>query len=122
MGKGKALDLDDFLGAMRQMQKLGPLKNVLGMMPGVSPAMLKNANVDDKRVKHIEAIVLSMTAKERKDPDVLNGNRRLRIAKGSGRPVQEVNQLLNQFKQMQKMMKSAGKPGARLPFGKGFPG
>ena len=122
VGKGKALDLDDFLGAMRQMQKLGPLKNVLGMMPGVSPAMLKNANVDDKRVKHIEAIVLSMTAKERKDPDVLNGNRRLRIAKGSGRPVQEVNQLLNQFKQMQKMMKSAGKPGARLPFGKGFPG
>ncbi len=122
MGKGKALDLDDFLGAMRQMQKLGPLMNVLGMMPGVSPAMLKNANVDDKRVKHIEAIVLSMTAKERKDPDVLNGNRRLRIAKGSGRPVQEVNQLLNQFKQMQKMMKSAGKPGARLPFGKGFPG
>jgi signal recognition particle subunit SRP54 len=107
---------------MRQMQKMGPLKNVLGMLPGVSPAMLKNANVDDKRMKHVEAIVLSMTAKERRDPDVLNGNRRLRISKGSGRPVQEVNQLLTQFKQMQKMMKSAGKPGARLPFGKGFPG
>jgi signal recognition particle subunit SRP54 len=122
VGKGKALDLEDFLGAMRQMQKMGPLKNVLGMLPGVSPAMLKTANVDDKRLKHIEAIVLSMTPKERKDPDVLNGNRRMRIAKGSGRTVQEVNQLLNQFKQMQKMMKSAGKPGAKLPFGRGFPG
>ena len=122
VGKGKALDLEDFLGAMRQMQKMGPLKNVLGMLPGVSPAMLKTANVDDKRLKHIEAIVLSMTPRERKDPDVLNGNRRMRIAKGSGRTVQEVNQLLNQFKQMQKMMKSAGKPGAKLPFGRGFPG
>jgi signal recognition particle subunit SRP54 len=122
VGKGKSLDLEDFLGAMRQMQKMGPLKNVLGMLPGVSPAMLKGANVDDKRLKHIEAIVLSMTPKERKDPDVLNGNRRMRIAKGSGRTVQEVNQLLNQFKQMQKMMKSAGKPGVKLPFGRGFPG
>jgi len=122
MGKGKALDLDDFLAAMRQMQKMGPLKNVLGMLPGVNPAMLKHANVDDKRLRHVEAIVLSMTTKERKDPDILNGNRRLRISRGSGRPVQEVNQLLTQFKQMQKVMKSAGKPGARLPFGKGFPG
>ncbi len=122
MGKGKALDLDDFLAAMRQMQKMGPIKNVLGMLPGVNPAMLKHANVDDKRLKHVEAIVLSMTAKERKDPDILNGNRRLRISRGSGRPVQEVNQLLTQFKQMQKVMKSAGKPGVKLPFGRGFAG
>jgi signal recognition particle subunit SRP54 len=120
----KGLDLQDFLTAMRQMQKMGPLKNVLGMLPGVNPAMLKSANVDDQRIKHIEAIVLSMTPGERTDPDVMNGSRRLRVAKGSGRTVQEVNQLLNQFKQMQKMMKSGGKPGMRLPFGGmgNFPG
>lgn len=119
----RGLDLQDFLSAMRQMQKLGPLKNVLGMLPGVNPAMLKGANVDEKRLKHVEAIVLSMTPKERANPDVLTGSRRLRIAKGSGRTVQEVNQLLAQFKQMQKVMKVAGKPGMRLPFGRGaFPG
>jgi signal recognition particle subunit SRP54 len=118
----KGLDLQDFLAAMRQMQKMGPLKNVLGMLPGVNPAMLKAANVDDRRLKHVEAIVLSMTPRERADPDSLNGSRRLRIAKGSGRTVQEVNQLLAQFKQMQKFMKVAGKPGAKLPFGRGFPG
>jgi signal recognition particle subunit SRP54 len=114
----KGLDLQDFLTAMRQMQQLGPLKNVLGMLPGVSPQMLKGANLDEKRLKHVEAIVLSMTPAERGDPDKLNGSRRLRIAKGSGRTVQEVNQLVAQFKQMQKLMKSAGKPGMRLPFGK----
>jgi len=114
----KGLDLDDFLAAMRSMQKLGPLKNVLGMLPGVNPAMLQAANLDEKRVKHVEAIVLSMTKKERADPDLLNGSRRLRIAKGSGRPVQEVNQLVAQFNQMKKFMKSAGKPGMKLPFGK----
>jgi signal recognition particle subunit SRP54 len=120
----KSLDLEDFLGAMRQMQKLGPLKNVLGMLPGVNPAMLQGANIDDKRLKHVEAIVLSMTKKERADPDLIDGKRRLRIAKGSGRTVQEVNTLLKQFEQMRKMMKSAGKPGGlRLPFGRGgFPG
>jgi signal recognition particle subunit SRP54 len=118
----KGLDLGDFLTAMKQIQKMGPLKNVLGMLPGVNPAMLSAAKVDDKKMKHVEAIVLSMTARERADPDVVNGSRRMRIAKGSGRTVQEVNQLLSQFKQMQKFMKSAGKPGMRLPMGKGFPG
>jgi signal recognition particle subunit SRP54 len=118
----KGLDLEDFLTAMRQMQKLGPIKNVLGMLPGVNAAMLKSATMDDKRLKHVEAIVLSMTKGERKDPDVMNGSRRMRIAKGSGRTVAEVNQLLSQFKQMQKFMKVAGKPGMKLPFGKGsFP-
>ena len=118
----KGMDLQDFLAAMRQMQKLGPLKNVLGMLPGMNPAMLKAANVDDKRLKHVEAIILSMTPRERTDPDLINGSRRLRISRGSGRPVQEINQLLNQFKQMQKLMKVAGKPGMKLPFGGGFPG
>ena len=111
-GTKKGLDLEDFLSAMRQMQKMGPLKNVLGMLPGVNPAMLQAANVDDHKLRHVEAIVLSMTPGERKDPDKLNGSRRLRIAKGSGRTVQEVNQLVAQFKQMQKFMKIAGKPGA----------
>jgi signal recognition particle subunit SRP54 len=119
----KGLDLQDFLGAMKQMQKMGPLKNVLGMLPGMNPAMLQAAKIDEKKIKHVEAIVLSMTPRERSDPDLLNGQRRLRIAKGSGRPVQEVNQLLAQFKQMQKVMKIAGKTGGRLPFpGRGFPG
>jgi signal recognition particle subunit SRP54 len=107
---------------MKQMQKLGPLKNVLGMLPGVNASMLKGANVSDDRLKHVEAIVLSMTPAERADPELLSGSRRLRIAKGSGRSVQEVNQLLAQFKQMQKVMKVAGKPGAKLPFGPRFPG
>jgi len=117
----KGLDLQDFLTAMKQMQKLGPLKNVLGMLPGVNSAMLKGANLSDDRMKHVEAIVLSMTKEERADPDVMSGSRRLRVAKGSGRSVQEVNQLLSQFKQMQKMMKGAGK-GLKVPFGPRFPG
>ncbi len=122
----KGLDLEDFLGAMRQMQKMGPLKNVLGMLPGMNPAVLQAAKIDDKKLKHVEAIVLSMTPRERSNPDVLNGQRRLRIARGSGRTVQEVNSLISQFKQMQKYMKIAGKTGGaglKLPFGRGgFPG
>jgi len=104
-------DLQDFLGALRQMQKLGPLEGLLGMLPGVDKKMLKNAKVDPKRLKHIEAIILSMTPKERAQPKVLNGSRRARIAKGSGRTVQEVNQLMKQFQQMQKMMKQMRKMG-----------
>jgi len=119
----KGLDLEDFLVSMRQMQKMGPLKNVLGMLPGVNAAALKNANIDDKKLKHVEAIVLSMTPKERKDPDLIDGKRRVRIARGSGRTVQEVNTLLKQFEQMKKMMKMAGKPGGmKMPFGRGFSG
>jgi signal recognition particle GTPase len=118
----KGLDLDDFLRSMKQMQKMGPLKNVLGMLPGVSPAMLKQANVSEDRLKHIEAIILSMTPKERSEPTILNGSRRARIARGSGRTVQEVNKLLSQFKQMRKFMKTMGKSGGKMPFGAGFPG
>ncbi|MGE3527008.1 MAG: signal recognition particle protein [Gemmatimonadales bacterium] len=117
----KGLDLGDFLSAMKQIQKLGPLKNVLGMLPGVNPAMLQNARVDDNRIRHVEAIVLSMTPRERAAPEILNGSRRARIARGAGRPVQEVNQLLSQFKQMQKMMKGGGKGGMRGMM-RGFPG
>jgi signal recognition particle subunit SRP54 len=118
----KGLDLEDFLRSMKQMQKMGPLKNVLGMLPGVSPTMLKQANVSEDRLKHIEAIILSMTPKERSEPTILNGSRRARIARGSGRTVQEVNKLLSQFKQMRKFMKTMGKSGGKMPFGAGFPG
>jgi signal recognition particle subunit SRP54 len=113
----KGLDLEDFLAALRQMRKLGPLKHVLGLLPGVDPARLGGAALDEQRVRHFEAIVLSMTPDERARPELLNGSRRLRIARGSGRPVQEVNQLLAQFRQMQKLMRTgATRPGLRLPF------
>jgi signal recognition particle subunit SRP54 len=115
----EGLDLEDFLTAMRQIEKLGPLEGLLRMMPGVNAKMLKQAKVDPKRMKHIEAIVLSMTPAERKTPSVLNGSRRARVAKGSGRPVSEVNRLLEQFRDMQKMMKRVGQGGRMggLPFG-----
>ncbi len=120
----EGMDLEDFLSAMRQMQKLGPMENLLKMLPGVNSKMLKNANIDPKRMKHIEAIVLSMTPQERKKPEILNGSRRSRIAKGCGRPVSEVNKLLEQFREMQKMMKKMGAGGKgggmpRMPFGGG---
>jgi signal recognition particle subunit SRP54 len=104
----KGMDLEDFLTAMRQIQKMGPLEGLLGMMPGMNSKMLKKAKTDPDRIKHVEAIVLSMTQQERKNPQVLNGSRRIRIARGSGRPVQEINQLLKQFQQMKKMMKGMG--------------
>ena len=100
----RGMDLADFLVALKQMQAMGPIKNVLGMLPGMSAKVLKDVPTDDKRLKHAEAIVLSMTPKERADPKILNGSRRLRIAKGAGRPVQEVNRLLEQFQQMRKLL------------------
>jgi signal recognition particle subunit SRP54 len=111
----EGMDLQDFLTAMKQIQKLGPLEGILKMLPGVNNKMLAGAKVDPKRMKHMEAIILSMTPAERKKPDLMNGSRRLRVAKGCGRPISEVNQLLDQFRQMQKMMKKfAGAPGGRL--------
>ena len=111
----EGMDLSDFLAAMKQIQKLGPMEGILKLLPGVNAKMLKQANTDPKRIKHLEAIVLSMTAEERKKPDILNGSRRARIAKGSGRPISEVNKLLEQFRGMQKMMKGM-KGGGRMQF------
>jgi signal recognition particle subunit SRP54 len=105
VAKEGKFDLEDFLMVTRQLQKLGPLEGLLRMVPGVNTKLLKEAKVDPKRIKHVEAIILSMTREERSKPDILNGSRRLRIAKGSGRTVQEVNRLMEQFKQMQKLMK-----------------
>lgn len=104
--KKEGMDLQDFLSAMKQMEKLGSMQNILKMLPGVNSKMMAQASkVDPKRMKHLEAIVLSMTTEERKKPDLINGSRRARVAKGSGRPVSEVNRLLEQFREMQKMMK-----------------
>ena len=96
--------LEDFLTAMRQVQKMGPLEKVVKMIPGAAKTM-PAGGVDPKRMKHVEAIILSMTPKERRRPEILDGSRRARIAKGSGRSVAEVNRLMKQFKETQKFMK-----------------
>jgi len=129
MGKGK-FTLEDFLTAMRQVQKMGPLDQLLKLIPGAGRLKIPAAQMDPKRMKHVEAIILSMTPQERADPDVLNGSRRKRIALGSGRPVSEVNRLIKQFGEMEKFMKQmkgmmgggggGGFPG--LGGGGGFPG
>ncbi|MGH7540268.1 MAG: signal recognition particle protein, partial [Gemmatimonadota bacterium] len=102
-------DLEDFLRSLQQIQKMGPLKGLLKMLPGVKTGMLDAVEIDPRRIEHIEAIIQSMTPGERKRPQILNGSRRARIARGSGRPVHEVNRLLKQFKEMRKMMKNMGK-------------
>ena len=99
---------DDFLTSYRMLRKMGPLKGVLSLVPGLGK-QLQGIDVDDRELARVEAIVLSMTPQERRMPHVINGQRRLRIAKGSGTTVQQVNQLMNARKQMQKMMKQMGK-------------
>src|SRR5207245_11771971 len=101
----QGMDLADFLVALKQMQAMGPMKQVLGLLPGVNAQALKAVDADDKRLTHVEAIVLPMTPDERAEPSILSGSRRLRIAKGAGRTVQEVNRLLEQFQQMRKLLK-----------------
>ncbi len=103
LGRGR-FTLQDFLVAMRQVQKMGPLDQLLKLMPGM-PRGLSAAHVDQKKLKHIEAIILSMTPDERNRPEILNASRRRRIARGSGRTVAEVNRLMKRFKEMEKMMK-----------------
>ncbi len=122
LGKGR-FTLEDFLTAMRQVQKMGPLEQLLKLIPGAAKLSIPAAQMDPKRMKHVEAIILSMTPKERANPDILNGSRRARIAKGSGRPVAEVNRLMKQFKEMQKFMKGMkGMMGGMGGMGGGFPG
>jgi signal recognition particle subunit SRP54 len=110
----KGMDLEDFLLAMKQIQQMGPLEGILGLLPGMNAKVLKQAKADPRRIRHVEAIILSMTPEERRQPGVLNGSRRARIAKGAGRPVQEVNALLKQFEQMKKMMKGLGRFGPQM--------
>jgi signal recognition particle subunit SRP54 len=100
--------LEDFLDQMQQIKKMGPLQNIVGMLPGV-PKELRKAEIDERELARVEAIIRSMTPEERREPQLLNGSRRLRVAKGSGMTTSDVNQLLKQFKEMQKMMKMLGR-------------
>jgi signal recognition particle subunit SRP54 len=99
--------LDDFLEQLQQLKKMGPLSGIMGMLPGV-PKEMKNAELGDDQVKITEAIIRSMTFEERRSPEIINGSRRARIAKGSGTQVSDVNRLIKQFTEMQKMMKRMG--------------
>ena len=115
MQSGK-FDLEDFLSTMKQVKKLGPLENLLKLLPGAKKAGLSDIKIDPKQIAHIEAIVLSMTPKERKNPEIIKASRKTRIAKGSGTSVQEVNKLLEQFDQMKKLMKQFSKGNLKFPF------
>jgi len=112
--------LEDFLEQMQQVKKMGPIQNLVGMLPGI-PKELKNAEIDEKEIGRIEAIIRSMTPEERREPQIMNGSRRLRVAQGSGTTTNEVNQLLKQFKDMQKMMRMFGKSSKGAGGGKGRP-
>lgn len=115
MQQGK-FDLEDFLSTMKQMKKLGPLENLLKLIPGAKKMGLSDVKIDPKQLAHIEAIVLSMTPKERRHPEIIKASRKTRIASGSGTSVQEVNRLLQQFEQMKKMMKQISNGNMKLPF------
>ena len=115
MQKGN-YDLNDFLKQMKQIKKLGPLENLIKLIPGAKKMGLSNVQIDPKELSHIEAIVLSMTDKERRNPDLLKASRKQRIAKGSGRSVQEVNRLIEQFGEYKKMMKGFANGNMNLPF------
>jgi signal recognition particle subunit SRP54 len=97
--------LDDYLEQFRQMRKMGSMEQIVGMLPGIKPSQLKDAKIDEKQIDRMEAIILSMTKKERNKPDIINGSRKKRIAAGSGTSVEEVNKLLNQYGQINKLMK-----------------
>ena len=115
MTKG-TFDLEDFLSQLNQIKKMGPLENLLKLLPGAKKMGLNNVNIDPKKMAHIEAMILSMTKEERKNPDILKASRKQRIAKGSGTTVTEVNQLLSQFEEMKKMMKMMQNKNFKLPF------
>ncbi len=109
-------DLEDFLTSMKQIRKLGPLENIIKMLPQARKMGLNNVNIDPKDMAHIEAIILSMTPYERKHPEVLKATRKQRISKGCGRDVAEINRLLKQFEEMKKMMKMMSSGNMKLPF------
>ena len=115
MQQGK-FDLEDFLSTMKQIKKLGPLENLLKLLPGAKKMGISDLKIDPKQMAHIEAIVLSMTPKERRNPDIIKASRKTRIAAGSGTSVQEVNRLLQQFVQMKKMMKQMTNGNMKMPF------
>lgn len=117
--------LDDFLDQLGQVRKMGPLDEILKMMPGANKIKgMNNLQIDEKQISHVEAIIQSMTANEKTHPEIINANRRKRIAKGSGTSIQEVNRLLKQFEDMKRMMKQMTnmqqkgkkKGGFKMPF------
>jgi len=109
--------LEDFYDQLQQVKNMGPLEDLMKMMPGMGGKAMKGLKVDDKALIYVEAIINSMTLEERRRPNILNGSRRKRIARGSGTSVQEVNKLLNQFQMMQKMVKKMSKFGFKgMPF------
>ncbi len=114
MKKGN-YNLEDFLANLKQIKKLGPLENIIKMLPGARKMGLNNIDIDPKQMAHVEAIILSMTPYERKHPDCLKASRKVRISKGSGRPVEEINRLLKQFEEMKKMMKMMSSGNMKLP-------
>lgn len=111
-----SFDLEDFLGYMKQIKKMGPLENLIKMIPGAKKMGLTNVKIDPKDMAHVEAIILSMTPYERRHPEILKASRKQRIAKGSARSVEEVNRLLKQFEQMKKMMKQMRNGNFKMPF------
>ena len=116
--RGGEFSLDDMLDQIHQIRKMGPIAGILGMIPGFrQAAKLKDADIDERQLDRVEAIILGMTPAERRKPDIIDGSRRKRIAAGSGTRVQDVNQLLAQFKQMKKMMRQIGKGGRPQLFG-----
>ena len=115
MQSGK-YDLEDFLKQMKQIKRLGPLENIIKMLPGAKKMGLNNVNIDPKQIARVEAIVLSMTKEERRNPDIIKASRKTRIAKGSDVTVTEVNRLLDQFQNMKKMMKQMSSGNFKLPF------
>lgn len=114
--------LEDFLGQIQQMKKLGPMKGILKMLPGMNSGMLDKAKIDDKQFVKVEAIIQSMTRAERSKPDIINGSRRKRIARGSGTTVSQVNKLLKQYRDMRRMMRDINAAGGLQEFGKNFMG
>ena len=114
MKQGK-MDLEDFLSQLKQIKKLGPLENLIKLIPGARKMGLNNVNIDPKQMSRLEAIISSMTIKERKHPEIIKASRKQRIANGSGTSVQDVNKLLNQFEQMQKMMKMMNNGSFKMP-------
>ena len=115
MQKGK-YDLEDFLTQMKQIKKMGPLENLIKLIPGARKMGLGNISIDPKQIAHIEALILSMTKEERRNPEIIKASRKQRIASGSGRSVQEVNRLLEQFENYKKMMKQISSGNFKMPF------
>jgi len=117
--KNQSFDFEDFLDQLEQIQNMGPIGDLLGMMPGMNSKQLQGINIDDKQLDRTKAIIQSMTPKERQEPSVINGSRKRRIAAGSGVEVSEVNRLLKQFEQTKKMMKQFGQMGKKMKRGGG---